>query len=280
MTSGYWAHHPYRRESVLNLEGFIGWPRLLRIVEEAGSPRNKAFLATLFETGGRVSEVLRLKIENFELLEDERVRDFSIVRRFITKVKSYGVKIAIDDFGAGYSNYERLLAYEPDILKIDGSLIKNIENSIDVFSKACPLFVPIVEEGWETHHITKDIIKAIGRGFSPEKALLLFNDDYYFELLDIRDWAGKRSSHIKRLAGRVIGKDGKARRVIEEITGAYVAIYGHTVAIIGRMDEIEFARRAIEMLLEGANHSTVYRYLEKERRKKKLEEFGLWEKGV
>ena len=126
----------------------------------------------------------------------------------------------------------------------------------------------------------ENVVRAIARGFSPEKALLLFNDDYYFELLDIRDWAGKRSSHIKRLAGRVIGKDGKTRRVIEEITGAYVAVYGHTVAIIGRMDEIEFARRAIEMLLEGANHSTVYRYLEKERRKKKLEEFGLWEKGV
>jgi len=120
-------------------------------------------------------------------------------------------------------------------------------------------------------------VKAIARGFSPEKAVLLFNDDYYFELLDIRDWAGKKSSHVKRLAGRVIGKDGKARRVIEEITGAHVAIYGHTVAIIGRMDEVEFARRAIEMLLEGANHSTVYRYMEKERRKKKLQEFGLWE---
>ena len=64
----------------------------------------------------------------FELLEDEAVSDFDVVKEFIKEVKSKGVKIAIDDFGSGYSNYERLLAYEPDILKIDGSLIKNIEH--------------------------------------------------------------------------------------------------------------------------------------------------------
>jgi len=66
----------------------------------------------------------------FELLEDENFKDFVVVTEFITKVKSYGVKIAIDDFGAGYSNFERLLDFQPDILKIDGSLIKNIEDSV------------------------------------------------------------------------------------------------------------------------------------------------------
>ena len=62
----------------------------------------------------------------FELLEDEGVKHFKTILDFINKVKSYGVKIAIDDFGAGYSNFERLLDYQPDILKIDGCLIKNI----------------------------------------------------------------------------------------------------------------------------------------------------------
>ncbi|WP_024955583.1 bifunctional diguanylate cyclase/phosphodiesterase [Sulfurospirillum arcachonense] len=65
----------------------------------------------------------------FELLESEDVRDFNIVKKFIKKVKEYGVKIAIDDFGTGYSNFERLLQYEPDLLKIDGSLIKNIKDN-------------------------------------------------------------------------------------------------------------------------------------------------------
>jgi len=65
----------------------------------------------------------------FELLEDESIKEFEVIKNFITKVKSYGVKIAIDDFGAGYSNYERLLNYQPDILKIDGCLIRDIETS-------------------------------------------------------------------------------------------------------------------------------------------------------
>nr|WP_316722289.1 EAL domain-containing protein [Sulfurospirillum sp. 'SP'] len=65
----------------------------------------------------------------FELLESEDIKDFALIKQFIQKVKAKGVKIAIDDFGTGYSNFERLLSYEPDILKIDGSLIKNIHNN-------------------------------------------------------------------------------------------------------------------------------------------------------
>ena len=63
----------------------------------------------------------------FELLEDEDSKDFEVVKSFIERVKQMGVKIAIDDFGSGYSNFERLLDYKPDILKLDGSLIKNID---------------------------------------------------------------------------------------------------------------------------------------------------------
>jgi len=65
----------------------------------------------------------------FELLEDEDVEDFKVIESFISDVKKLGVKIAIDDFGTGYSNFERLVNYKPDILKIDGSLVKNIETS-------------------------------------------------------------------------------------------------------------------------------------------------------
>lgn len=65
----------------------------------------------------------------FELLESEEIKDFLLIKKFIHTIKALGVKIAIDDFGTGYSNFERLLSYEPDILKIDGSIIKNIQNN-------------------------------------------------------------------------------------------------------------------------------------------------------
>ena len=61
-----------------------------------------------------------------ELLEDESVKEFNTITSFINRVKEMGVKIAIDDFGAGYSNFERLLDYQPDILKIDACLVKDI----------------------------------------------------------------------------------------------------------------------------------------------------------
>ena len=62
-----------------------------------------------------------------ELLEDENVKDFRTIMKFIDNVKKLDVKIAIDDFGAGYSNFERLVNYRPDILKIDGCLVRDIE---------------------------------------------------------------------------------------------------------------------------------------------------------
>lgn len=70
----------------------------------------------------------------FELLEDENFKDFDVLKSFINRVKSYGVQIAIDDFGSGYSNFIRLLDYQPDIIKIDGSIVKNIATSTFSFS--------------------------------------------------------------------------------------------------------------------------------------------------
>lgn len=64
-----------------------------------------------------------------ELLESDDIKDFNLIKTFIQSVKRFGVKIAIDDFGTGYSNFERLLEYKPDIIKIDGSLIKNIQTN-------------------------------------------------------------------------------------------------------------------------------------------------------
>lgn len=64
---------------------------------------------------------------SFEVLESEGIENFDAIIQFINQVKSLGCKIAIDDFGSGYSNYENILRLNVDYLKIDGSLIKNID---------------------------------------------------------------------------------------------------------------------------------------------------------
>jgi len=108
----------------------------------------------------------------------------------------------------------------------------------------------------------KSVIAAIARGFNPEKSLLLLNDDYALRIIDLRQY-GKTKNALKRIRGRIIGSEGSARQFIEEETGAYISVYGHTVAIIGRLEDIIPAVQAIEMLASGSKHITVYRTLKR-----------------
>lgn len=124
----------------------------------------------------------------------------------------------------------------------------------------------------------KEVVTAIGRGFSPERAFILMEDEEaLLEVIDLREIMGKSPSDMKRLKGRIIGKDGKTRRIIEELTEAKVSVYGHTISIIGNTDEAEIAREAINMLLRGRQHRTVYRFLHGKRRELKKKKMELWE---
>jgi len=124
----------------------------------------------------------------------------------------------------------------------------------------------------------REVVTAIGRGFSPERAFRLFDDeDIVLEVIDLREIVGRSLSDIKRLEGRVIGKGGKTRKIIEELTETYVSVYGYTISIIGSTDQIEAAREAISMLIRGSQHSTVYRFLHKKRRELKKKKLELWE---
>ncbi|RLG35306.1 RNA-processing protein, partial [Methanosarcinales archaeon] len=71
---------------------------------------------------------------------------------------------------------------------------------------------------------------------------------------------------LKRIKGRIIGQKGKTRRVIETLTGVKISVYGKTVSLIGYPEQIKVAREAIEMLIKGTPHSTVYTFLERKRR--------------
>jgi len=115
----------------------------------------------------------------------------------------------------------------------------------------------------------KHVVEAIGYGFNPEIARLLLRPDYNLEVINIKDYAKNKNSEI-RLKGRVIGKKGKAREVIERLTETYISVYDKTISIVGEINSTYKARRAIENLLRGSQHSRVFSMLEKERRKEKL----------
>lgn len=125
----------------------------------------------------------------------------------------------------------------------------------------------------------KDVVTALGRGFSPEHAFRLIRDEEaVLDMLDLRAIFEKSEADIKRVKGRIIGMNGKTRTIIEELTDAHVAVYGHTVAIIGTMEQVQVAREAIEMLIKGNMHGTVYRFLHRKRRELKKKMPELWEK--
>ncbi len=108
-----------------------------------------------------------------------------------------------------------------------------------------------------------DLVRAIGRGFSPERALSILDDDMLMlDVLDLSKVMGTKSD-MARIKGRIIGKDGKSREIMERLSGAKVSVYGKTVALLGYPEQIRIARAAIEMLLDGAPHGNVYSFLEK-----------------
>lgn len=111
MQAGYWATHPYTKASVLTIEEFDGWDFMLRLVEECRNTpykapailteeaarahvaklirRDQALIATLFETGGRVSEVVQLRRHNFKISRRWiRVTGMRVLKRF-RKVGEY-----------------------------------------------------------------------------------------------------------------------------------------------------------------------------------------------
>ena len=166
----------------------------------------------------------------------------------------------------------------------DGSVKAVIERKLSVSLQvesetgAVQITLPSTAEDPTVLFRAKEVVTAIGRGFAPDHAFRLLDDDeIVFELIDLREIVGRSPSDLKRLKGRVIGKEGKTRRIIEELSEANISVYGHTIAIIGYPNQAAIAREAVSMLIRGSLHGTVYRFLHKKRRELKKQRLQLWE---
>jgi len=113
----------------------------------------------------------------------------------------------------------------------------------------------------------RDIALAIGRGFSPERAMRLLKENTFLGVLDIKFATGHREkSALRRIRSRVIGTHGRARERIEELSGCSISVYGSTVALIGEEEQLERGTRAVELLIKGSEHSTVFHLLSRLKR--------------
>jgi ribosomal RNA assembly protein len=167
----------------------------------------------------------------------------------------------------------------------DGNVKQSIEEKfmveLEIESEAGGVTIVLSERTSDPSLLfrAKDVVTAIGRGFSPEHAFrLLRNEDDIFDFIDFRVVFGRSESDIKRVKGRIIGANGKTRKLIEELTDASVVVYGHTVGFIGTFEQVDAARNAVQMLIDGSQHHTVYKYLQRKRSEFKKQKLELWEK--
>ena len=107
---------------------------------------------------------------------------------------------------------------------------------------------------------TKLIVKAVGRGFSPANAFRLLNDEEQLEIIDLKEYGESKMRVIK---SRLIGGAGKTRKLLEKCSGCCVSVYGKTVSLIGKYEQLEIAKEAVNMILYGAKLTNVYGFLHK-----------------
>ena len=161
----------------------------------------------------------------------------------------------------------------------NGIIKDEIENltktEIIVDSEAGTVAISPTEETEDPLSVWKAryIVKAIGRGFNPEIAVKLMGDETILEIINLPDYVGKNKKAVLRQKARIIGKEGRTKDIITDMTGVDISIYGKTVAIIGDMEQIHIAKEAVEMILSGVRHKTVYAFLEKKTRDMKIKQF-------
>jgi len=176
------------------------------------------------------------------------------------KTRSTFVKVPIDRVGV--------------IIGPEGSVKQLIEQksatTLDIDSKTGSIEVKESKDPLLAMQ-TVDVIKAIGRGFNPDKAMRLFDDELLtLEIMDLSQIADT-PKELKRLKGRIIGKGGKSREIFENMTETRISVMGKTVSILGHTDRILVVRTGIEMLINGSPHGPVFSYLEKKHRELQLQ---------
>ncbi len=126
---------------------------------------------------------------------------------------------------------------------------------------------------------TQSVVKAIGRGYTPEKAMFLFNDGYFLEVINLKEFSHNNKARLIRLRSRLIGTRGRTRKTIEKLTRTSIVVQGSTVSIIGKYENMLLAKEAIMMIINGVDQNKVYGILEKRKKELEGDRSELWKEG-
>lgn len=148
-------------------------------------------------------------------------------------------------------------------------LEKLTEMKIEIDSKTGEVFIEPAKSN-ANFLSAAGIVKAIARGFSPKNALLLLDEEFYLEIIDVGEFGKTKKRQFSR-KGRVIGAEGKIRTRIETETDTKISVFGKTISIIGKVEDAARAKKAVEMLLMGARHAKIFEYLKESSAGEKFE---------
>ncbi|MCL5011655.1 MAG: KH domain-containing protein [Candidatus Marsarchaeota archaeon] len=155
------------------------------------------------------------------------------------------------------------------IIKIPEKELSKIVEDIDELEKRSGVKIKrkdnafYIEGDESSEWICEQVLNALSNGFSTKNAFKLFSDDYFIDEIDIENAVWRKEKTLERIKGRIIGEEGKAKKTIEELTGAQMIVGDKKVFFIGRFDEVKNAKEAVLRLMEGAKHTQVYNYLKR-----------------
>ncbi len=165
-------------------------------------------------------------------------------------------------------------------------LMKNKGRMVSELEKAANVTVKIVPETKadrsvqidgtpEGEWVSEQVLRAVDLGFDPKDAFRLLKDDVYLEQVDLEQSMHGKSRAVERQKARIIGTEGKAKRALEDLSEAKLAVSdGPMLGILGGFDEATAAKEAVLQLLEGRPHSGVFAYLEDQKRRREARRLG------
>jgi ribosomal RNA assembly protein len=109
--------------------------------------------------------------------------------------------------------------------------------------------------------IGKDVITALSLGFESFESFGLIDETKLFKMVNLEDYVESKS--LKRIKSRIIGKNGKAKKNIEEMTEVKICIYENTIGVIGDIENVNLAFDAIMKIVSGSTHSAVYQSIQR-----------------
>lgn len=163
----------------------------------------------------------------------------------------------------------------PIIIGHNGITKRNIEKAthtrLEIDSHTGEIIVVGGNNYYDVYN-AKKLISAISRGFSPEVAFTILKDDNTIEVITLSDLAGKNESRLEQIKGRIIGREGSIKAMIEKNYNCHISVFGKTVSIIAKSEDMPEVQKIVEAIIGGCKHTTVFKMLKSNKNLKNYKE--------